>query len=159
MKNIFFAVCIALALFSGSAAAAPAEAPDFTLKSLDGQSVTLSQFKGKQPVLLFFWTTWCPFCLKEIKVVNAQHQVFADRGLAVLAVNAGENAAAVSRLVKNYTISMPMLLDEEDAVTRAYRILGVPHFVLIDREGLIVYRGTRLPDKEIERLCPAQKTL
>lgn len=159
MKTLLCTLFLVSVLVGGTAYAASAPAPDFTLNSLDGQSVTLGQFKGKQPVMLFFWTTWCPFCLKEIKAVNAQYQAFADRGLAVLAINAGENAAAVSRLVKNYAISMPMLLDEEDAVTRAYHVLGVPHFVLIDQEGMIVYRGTRFPGKEIEQLCPAQKTL
>ena len=63
MKLFFCTLCLVSVLVSKTVCAAPAPAPDFTLNSLDGQSMTLSEFKGKQPVMLFFWTT----CQKETK--------------------------------------------------------------------------------------------
>ncbi len=151
--RLFLSACLcasALILCPAGRCAEPAAAPDFTLSALDGTQVSLSDYKGKQPVLLFFWTTWCPFCLKEVKTLDAQRQYYADKGIVILAINAGESPAAVSRLVKNYNVGLTMLLDEQDTATRAYHVLGVPTFVLVDIEGNVLFKDTRFPKKELE---------
>ena len=153
MARIFVSFCLFASVLSCSPSGRAAEpaATDFTLPALDGQTkVTLSQYQGNHPVLLFFWTTWCPFCLKEIKTLNAQREYYAGKGIVILAINAGESAAAVGRLVKNYDIGLTVLLDEQDVATRAYHVLGVPTFVLVDTEGKVRFRDTRFPKEELE---------
>ena len=149
--SVLVCLCASILCFYPAVQAAePSAAVDFTLPTLDGTMISLSDYKGKQPVLLFFWTTWCPFCLKEIKTLDAQRQYYADKGIAILAINAGEAPSAVSRLVKNYTIGLTILLDEQDTATRAYHVLGVPTFVLVDSQGNVLFKDTRFPKKELE---------
>jgi peroxiredoxin len=149
--SLVVAAC-ALSLLATAAAEELQPAVDFSLNDLQGQQVQLSSFKGKQSVLLFFWTSWCPYCLKEIKALNEKRQAFEARNIQILAVNSGESKAVAQRLVKNYSISLRVLLDEDGRVSDAYHVLGVPTLVLIDKSGLVRFTGHAEPKEEIESL-------
>jgi len=56
-------------------------APNFTIKDLDQVPVELSSFKNKKPVVLFFWTTWCPYCLIALKKFNQSYPEWDKKGL------------------------------------------------------------------------------
>jgi peroxiredoxin len=64
-------------------------APNFRLKDLNQGQVELSSFKGKKPVVLFFWTTWCPYCLRELKHMNSLAEQLNKQGIELLAINSG----------------------------------------------------------------------
>jgi len=66
-------------------------APDFSLNDLNSKKVTLSSFKNKKAVILSFWATWCPYCIKEIPKLKTLHTKFQNRGLEVLSVNIAAN--------------------------------------------------------------------
>ena len=66
-------------------------AADFTLKSLEGEEFKLSSFRGKNPVYLVFWATWCPYCVKEIPRLKELYAKLAPKGLKILAINIGYN--------------------------------------------------------------------
>jgi peroxiredoxin len=119
--------------------------PDFTLPGLDGQPVTLNQFLGKKPVLLVFWATWCPECKAAIPQINALHDGPLSGTLQVLGLDFRESRAKVSAAVKARDIRYPVLLDEKGTVARAYGVVGIPTYVLIGRDGKIVYRDFALP--------------
>lgn len=156
MKAIVRAVTgafVALGFLVSAAGAAQETVADFRLEELSsGQTVQLSSYQNKQAVLLFFWTSWCPFCLKEIRLLNDRRQGYLDKGIEILAVNAGENRNTVQRLVKNYAVGLKVLLDEDSAVTDSYQVLGVPTMVLIDKAGKLRYKGYSLPEDEMEKV-------
>ncbi|MFA4842217.1 MAG: TlpA disulfide reductase family protein [Candidatus Omnitrophota bacterium] len=119
--------------------------PDFQLQDLVGETVSLSDYKGKQPVLLFFWTTWCPFCRKELKVLNEKHASLTRDGLEVLAIDIGEPWEKVDNFVKSFGLNFLVLLDKDTNTAEAYDIVGVPTFVLVDKKGNIVFKDNFFP--------------
>jgi peroxiredoxin len=129
-----------------------AVAGNFQLQDLSGKTYELSSYKNKQSVLLFFWTTWCPFCLKSLQRLNADYANLEKDGIVLLGVNVGERRSAVERLVRNYNIVFKVLLDEGSVAANTYRLLGVPTFVLIDKKGVIRYKGNSYPGSEIKQM-------
>ena len=118
---------------------------DFTLSALDGRPVALNQFLGKKPVLLFFWATWCPECEAAIPSINALHAGPLGGKVQILGVDYKESREKVAAAVKARNIRYPVLLDGNGKVTSAYGVAGIPTYVLIGRDGNIVYRDFVLP--------------
>lgn len=124
--------------------------PDFVGTSLKGEKVVLSSHAGKA-VVLSFWATWCAYCLKELPIlVNIQKKVGKDR-LQVVAINTESRDLfrKVSRHMKDW--DMVLGNDEDKDAQKAYGVNGIPHMVIIGRDGKIlrVYRGyseSSLPD-------------
>jgi len=115
-------------------------APDFTLPTLSGAPIRLSELRGKV-VLLNFWATWCVPCRTEMPTLEALYQRYKDRGLEVLAVNVDMlSTAGVEAFVKEVTVTFQIVLDPSWSVARAYRVLGLPTTYLIDRGGNVVVR-------------------
>ena len=114
-------------------------APAFTLKTLAGDSVSLSDFKG-HPVVINFWATWCPPCRDEMPVMVAAYRAHKDSGLIILAVNGRDqetSTRAVRRFVAEFQVSFPVLLDEHGNVRKRYRLRGLPTSVFIGADGLV----------------------
>jgi peroxiredoxin len=134
---------------SGAGAAIPGAsagpAADFTLPDLDGQPVALNQFLGKKPVLLVFWATWCPECKAAIPEINAMATGPLAAKLQVLGLDFRESREKVANAVKARGIRYPVLLDEKGQVARAYGVVGIPTYVLIGRDGKVIYREHVLP--------------
>lgn len=113
-------------------------APDFTLKTLDGNTVRLSELRGKKVVLINFWATWCPPCRLEMPTMQQIYSEYKDRGFEILAVNIESDAEqAISDFVKELRLTFPILLDPDMKVTRKFRVIGLPVSVLIDRQGIV----------------------
>ncbi len=109
---------------------------DFTLTDINGKAWHLKGLGGKV-VLVSFWATWCPPCLREMPDFQAMYSRFADQGLLILAVTA-EDAATVKRYIAERPVPFPVLLDPGDVTKRQFLIDGFPHTVLYDREGKLV---------------------
>jgi peroxiredoxin len=133
----------------GGAAAAPgaeSDRPaDFTLPDLDGQQVTLSRFLGKTPVLLVFWATWCPECKAATPEINALTTGPLAEKLQIFGIDFRESREKVAKAVTSRGIRYPVLLDERGQAARAYGVVGIPTYVLIGREGKVLYREHVLP--------------
>jgi len=137
---------VAVAQGSGPSGTPGGKRPaDFTLPALDGEPVALNQFLGKKPVLLVFWATWCPECREAIPSLNALHAGPLGGKLQILGLDTLESRKKVSAAVKAHQILYPILLDEGGKVARAYDVVGIPTYVLISREGQVVYRDHVLP--------------
>jgi peroxiredoxin len=119
-------------------------APDFKLPDLKGSNVTLSQFRGQKPVLLDFWATWCEICMAvRPKVIELRKAIDVDSGDSLTKVKLFEAANPAP-----YTV----LYDSDSKVTKSYKVVGVPHFVLIDKSGMVKYQGARLPTDPLSLL-------
>jgi peroxiredoxin len=114
-------------------------ARDFTLESLDGGKVSLSDYRD-QVVLVNLWATWCPPCRAEIPDLEAAYRAHRDEGFVVLGVNVEESVQAIEPFVTNLDMTYPVLLDERGQVMNDYRALGLPMSLLVDREGVIQER-------------------
>jgi peroxiredoxin len=114
-----------------------AKAPDFSLKTLDGKQVELSDYEGKK-VMLNFWATWCPPCKKEMPDMEKYTQQAGD-DVVVLAVNIDpEND--VQAFVEDNGITFTIPLDSQSAknpVNERYKILSIPTTYFIDKKGII----------------------
>ena len=110
-------------------------APNFVLPDMNGNPVRLDSFRGKI-VLINFWATWCPYCVREMSDMGQAANIFKD-DLVILAVNTGESKSKVKRFVDANGISYPILLDTESVVAQAYLVAGMPTSYYVDKEGII----------------------
>jgi len=113
-------------------------APEFTLTDMQGQKVSLSQFRGKV-VIINFWATWCPPCREEMPSMEQLYRDFSAKGLVMLAVNAEENGEqAVTKFLQRTPYSFPILLDKDSIAQNAYGVFRFPESFIIDRNGVVV---------------------
>lgn len=120
---------------SPDASASPA--PDFSLEKLGGGTITLSDYKGKKPVILGFWTTWCPNCRRDMPHQNEWYQKYKDK-IEVIGINMQEEPSVVKAFIAQLGITYPIALDPNAAATRAYGVSYTNYHVLIDKNGNIV---------------------
>jgi peroxiredoxin len=115
-------------------------ASDFYLRDLNGKLVRLSDFQGKV-VLLNFWATWCPACLKEMPSMEKLYQSYKDKGLEIVAVSVDTaSAAKVRAYVEKLGLTFLILHDRDSLISRLYNNPGVPSSYLIDTQGKLTYR-------------------
>ncbi|MFH1269810.1 MAG: TlpA disulfide reductase family protein [Candidatus Omnitrophota bacterium] len=130
---------------------APESAPAFTLLDLENKQFSLSDFKGK-PIILFFWTTWCPYCLSQLKLLNSMYVGLLEDGVEIVSINEDEFANKVPEFIKNHPLSYRILLDTDNNVARAFGVMGVPTYILINKEGRIVFSGNQFLQREYKDL-------
>ena len=158
MKN-FFRMMAILFIFVWMTVAWAKElplAPDFKLPDTNDRIVTLSGYRQQQPILLFFWTTWCPFCQKELRVLNNAYGELAKNNLKVLAIDAGESRKAVANYLRGLGFMFDVLLDEDGKVADSFEVLGVPTYILINRKGEIIFEGNSFPKNYQELILKSE---
>lgn len=111
------------------------EAPDFTLKDLSGQSISLSDYRGRK-VILNFWATWCPPCKVEMKDFQTFHLQKKDQDIVILAVNI-DPKSNVKGYIEKMGITFQVVLDEGDEVNEQYEVFAVPTTYFINENGII----------------------
>jgi thiol-disulfide isomerase/thioredoxin len=113
-------------------------APPFTLKGLEGNSIALSDFKGK-PILLTFWATWCTTCQEELPLLEKFYEGKRDQLAILLIVIDGEREGKVQKIIKKNKITLPVALILREKIMENYGIRGwIPIIYLVDQTGLIV---------------------
>ena len=123
---------------STSAGMKQSAAPDFTLKSVSGENLKLSEFRG-EVVLINFWASWCGPCRQEMPVLSALHDKYKALGFTVLGINVEEDSSKARRLLQDIPVSFPVLLDTESIVSKQYDVVAMPSTVLVDRDGNMRY--------------------
>ncbi len=113
------------------------QAPDFTLKDLDGNQVSLRDFRGKV-IFLNFWATWCPPCRLEMPTMERLHVELNDQGLVILAVNYREGPEKIQAFLKQHDLTFTALVDEKAEVFELYKAWSLPTTYLVNRDGEIV---------------------
>jgi peroxiredoxin len=131
-----------LALMLPLAAGAADKATDFSLRDINGQEVTLSQYQGKV-VVMQFWATWCGPCKVEMPHLQKIYTDLKDKGFVVLSVSSDDarTASQVKPFISKMKYSFPVLLDKESTVVGAYNpSKTLPYLVIIDKNGDVVQR-------------------
>lgn len=127
------------------------QAPDFTTNNVNGDEVSLSDYRGTK-VFLNFWASWCPPCKEEMPAIQKLHKNYDD--IKVVTVNSGENKEKVLNYLMENNFSFTTLLDNNRKVTTDYLIRGIPSTFVIDKDGIIVdkQRGAITYDKMEEMI-------
>lgn len=118
------------------------KAPAASLQTLDGKPANLSQFIGKEPVLIEFWATWCPNCreleptlLKMTKKYDGQMQFVG------VAVSVNESPELVKRYAEKHGFTHHIFYDKKGDATTAYNVPATSYVVVLDKTGTVVYTG------------------
>jgi len=127
---------------SSSSGSSPtgATASDFTARDVDGKTVKLSAYLGKNPIVLDFWATWCQPCVQEFPHLIKLYDANKGKGLVVLgiAMDGPESVANVAPFARRQQLTFPVLLDDDSHVAAIYNPKkSAPLTVLIDRKGRI----------------------
>lgn len=111
-------------------------APDFTLTTIDGKSLTLSSFRGKV-VMVHFWQRACPACVREMPMIQSVFPKLPADKIAILAVNAKEDEATVKSFKERWNLTFPILLDPKGKVVGDYKVDDIPVTFLLNSQGII----------------------
>ncbi len=114
------------------------QAPGFTVRNLQGNRVTLADFKDKV-VIVNLWATWCGPCRVEMPGFEKLYRRFRSEGLTILGVSLDKDADdKVEKFVDDHDLSFPILLDDRGEVEKRYSTFTIPSTYVIDRTGRIV---------------------
>lgn len=144
----FVPLLIAFGAMQAGAVGLKDEAPDFTLKSLDGGNLRLEEYRG-QVVLINFWASWCGPCRQEMPILDRLHHRYEDTGFAVLGVNVEGEAAPAQEIVDKTNVTFPILIDDGQHVSEMYNLEAMPSTVVVDRDGVVryIHRGYKPGDE------------
>jgi len=129
----------------------PLVSPDFELQDIRQDIITLSSYKEQQPVVLFFWATWSPYCVNELRVLNNMYAGLVKEGIEVLSINVGELPDTVENFIKSYNLAYRILLDKDTSVSTAFKA-EIPAYVLINKKGQVVFRDDYFPYEKYKEL-------
>jgi len=118
-------------------------APVVTVHDLDGKSVDLGSYIGKQPVVLEWWATWCELCEAMLPRVKAAHATYGDRVAFVgINVTVNQTPARVRKYLAEHRPPFHTLYDDRGTSIRAYSVPSTSFIAIVSREGKVVYTGT-----------------
>lgn len=110
-------------------------APNFKLTSIEGEEISLKDYKGKI-VLINFWATWCKYCDQEMP--DLQRFDKENEELVVLAVDVKEDKKLVEKYIKEKGLELPVLLDLDGEIAKTYRVSAFPTSYFVDEDGILL---------------------
>lgn len=122
-------------------------AMDFEVTDLNGQPLSIAQFRGKV-VLLDFWATWCPPCIAEMPNVKQTYAKYKNRNFEIIGISLDRSMAPLKSYIKKEGIAWPQYYDNSRSVSNMYQVRSIPSTFLIDGEGII--RMTNLRGSALE---------
>ncbi|WP_430810931.1 MULTISPECIES: redoxin domain-containing protein [unclassified Carboxylicivirga] len=123
-------------------------APDFTMNDTEGNPVSLSSFKGKY-MLLDFWASWCGPCRRENPNVVKLYDEFKDKGFDILGISLDQKKDAWLKAIEDDQLTWNHVSDLkgwQNEVAKMYAVSGIPHTILLDKEGRIIAKNLRGDD-------------
>lgn len=131
-------------------------APDFTLQKLGGGTISLAEFKGKKPVVVDFWASWCPNCRRDMPKLNGFYEKYKDK-VEVIGVNLQEKESTVQDFISSRGINFPIALDSSGSASRVFGIQYTNTHFLIDINGNLVRTiPGDISESDIESLVNSQ---
>jgi thiol-disulfide isomerase/thioredoxin len=130
-------------------------APDILGKDIKGDKIRVTSYPGKV-LVISFWASWCGPCRKELPMLEQLQRVGADKGLQVVAINWREEPSAFKSIVKHLgEFQLKLVSDSSGKVGSLYGVKGVPHMLLIGKDGKIAMVQIGYGESVIDRLIPA----
>jgi thiol-disulfide isomerase/thioredoxin len=124
--------------------------PAVTLESLSGDTVSLSRWVGKKPVIVEFWATWCPICEALLPRMETAQKKYGDRAeFVVVAVAVNQSRSSVNRHLEKHPMPFTFLWDANGAAVRAFQAPSTSYIAVLDAKGKVVYTGVG-EDQDIE---------
>ena len=145
MLRIVTLACVAavLALYGehGHAIDIGEMAPNFEVNGFDGESLRLSDYRGKKAVYLVFWNTWCSYCIKKAPRYKKLQEQYGDR-VEIIAVNTtwSDSNEEIAQFQQRFEVNYPIAVDNGQTLTDQYAVHNVPTEFIIDIDGVIRYR-------------------
>jgi peroxiredoxin len=123
--------------------------PDFKLKTLSGQEISLSGLRGKV-VILDFWASWCAPCKDEMPVLERLHKKYGSKGLVIVGISVDNELANAKKFIDGVKVTFPIVHDAKKSVADAYKPPRMPTSLVLDREGKVrfVHAGFRKEDAQ-----------
>lgn len=116
--------------------------PPVTLENLNGDTVSLSRWIGKKPVIVEFWATWCPICEELLPRMEAAQKKYGDRAeFVVVAVAVNQSKNSVRRHLARHPMPFTLLWDGNGAAVRAFQAPSTSYIAVLDARGRVVYTG------------------
>lgn len=112
-------------------------APKFQTVTVDGKNSAFPEAYAGKPLVIRFWADWCKYCEGEMKAIESVYQRHKDKGLDVLAINAGQDKASIEAFIKKVGFTYPALMDEKSNIARSYGVVGLPTTYFVDAKGVI----------------------
>lgn len=130
--SVFAASSLASSGLEGQAA------PDFALKSSNGENLRLSEYRGNV-VMINFWATWCGPCRQEMPLLDELYNRYERVGFNLLGVNIDDDSSRAMRMVEELGVDFPVLFDAQKEVSKLYEVEAMPVTVIVDRQGTVRY--------------------
>lgn len=121
---------------AGFEARSATPAPELKAQDLAGATKTLADYRGKV-VVLNFWASWCPPCLREMPSMEQLRVKMAGRPLAIVALDSAETAEEVNGFLSRMTLGFPILLDPDGSNTKRWKVFALPTTFLLDASGRV----------------------
>jgi len=123
-------------------------APDFTLTTFKGNTISPASFKGK-PIVINFWASWCPPCRIEASLLERTWRAFKDRGVIFIGINIQDKKEDALNYIREFDITYPNAPDPTGEVSIDYGVSGLPVTFFVSRKGEIVRRWVGALEKKV----------
>lgn len=133
--------------------------PDYLGQDRDGQDILASAQRGKV-VVVTFWATWCPPCLRELPVLQGIREQVGEDKLGIIAINFGQGKKVYRKILERMPhFTLEFAYDERDRAAKAFGVKSLPHMFIIDKQGRVasIHRG--YGDETLEALIGELNTL
>lgn len=118
------------------------KAPDFELENIEGDRVSLKDYKEKV-LFINFWASWCGPCVYEMPAIARLHNIYKEvEDVEILLINLGEDRQSVDSFLKEGSYTIPTLLDSSNSVGLSYGVRSIPTTVIVGKDGMI--KGTKV---------------
>lgn len=121
-------------------------APEFEIETQDGTTFRLADFRGRKPVYVVFWNTWCSYCIKKTPRYRKLQEQFGDK-IEIIAINTtwSDSREEMRSFEEHHHTNYSMGFDAGELITDRYRVFNVPTEFIVDVDGVIRYRD-RVPE-------------
>lgn len=138
--------------FSVSAISVGETVPSFKARTIDGsKSLALEDYRGKV-VLLDFWASWCPPCLRSLPKYNDLRREIGTANFEIVAINVDENTNDARKFLQKHPVSYPIAKDPKGILPGVFGVKAMPTSYLIDQNGVVQYVHAAFKEGDIEKL-------
>ncbi|MBI2550678.1 TlpA family protein disulfide reductase, partial [Candidatus Woesearchaeota archaeon] len=125
----------------------------FTIKTIDGQTVSLQQLTSEKPTLLYFWATWCPYCKRDLAAASKIYPEYKGKvNFLAIDLDPKESVAAISAYKRNGGHDFIDFAPADVKVLRDYSVTSTTTKVAINKNRLIIWRGSGEVDEKTWRI-------